>query len=97
MNWLNNILLVYPAIPSNTYWSFQYTLRFIGKKTGLPPLGLITMAAMLPDRYNLKLIDMNVEPLKAKVTLCAVVCHPHTFCFGNGFLWVSNNTRMTGD
>ncbi len=66
MAWLNNILLVYPTIPNNTYWSFQYTLRFIGKKSGMPPLGLITMAALLPDRYHLKLIDMNIELLTEK-------------------------------
>lgn len=64
MSWLKKILLVYPEIPKNTYWSFKYTLRFINKESGLPPLGLITMAALLPDRYELKLIDMNVEPLE---------------------------------
>ena len=63
MSWLKKILLVYPEIPKNTYWSFKYTLRFINRDSGLPPLGLITMAALLPDRYELKLIDMNVEPL----------------------------------
>ena len=64
MGWLNKILLVYPEIPKNTYWSFKYTLRFINRATGLPPLGLITMAAMLPERYQLRLVDMNIEPLK---------------------------------
>ncbi|MDY6823425.1 MAG: radical SAM protein [Thermodesulfobacteriota bacterium] len=63
MGRLNNILLVYPEIPNNTYWSFQYSLKFINKKTCLPPLGLITMAALLPEKYNLKLVDLNVEPL----------------------------------
>lgn len=64
MSWLNKILLVYPEIPKNTYWSFKYTLRFINRATGLPPLGLITMAAMLPERYQLRLVDMNIEPLR---------------------------------
>ncbi|MEW6077668.1 MAG: B12-binding domain-containing radical SAM protein [Thermodesulfobacteriota bacterium] len=64
MSWLKNILLVYPEIPKNTYWSFKYTLRFINRTTGLPPLGLITMAALLPDRYHLRLVDMNIEPLR---------------------------------
>ncbi|MFO8049834.1 MAG: radical SAM protein [Desulfosudaceae bacterium] len=63
MGRLNNILLVYPEIPNNTYWSFQYSLRFINKRTCLPPLGLITMAALLPEKYNLKLVDLNIEPL----------------------------------
>ncbi|MFP4446419.1 MAG: B12-binding domain-containing radical SAM protein [Desulfosudaceae bacterium] len=63
MSRLNNILLVYPEIPSNTYWSFHYSLKFIDKKTSLPPLGVITMAALLPDKYNLQLVDLNIEPL----------------------------------
>ena len=40
-----NILLVYPKIPSNTYWSFKYALKFIRKKSAMPPLGLLTIAA----------------------------------------------------
>ena len=55
-------LLVYPEMPP-TYWSMKYALRFIGKKASLPPLGLLTIAAMLPDDYEVKLVDMNVEPL----------------------------------
>ncbi|MBW3012669.1 cobalamin-dependent protein, partial [Candidatus Woesearchaeota archaeon] len=57
-----NILLVNPKIPEDTYWSFHNSLKFIGKKSAMPPLGLITVAGML-DRYNLKLIDENVETL----------------------------------
>lgn len=64
MNSKRKILLVYPQIPSNTYWSFKYALRFINKKTSMPPLGLITVAALLPDGYDLRLVDMNVEPLR---------------------------------
>ncbi len=56
------ILLVYPEIPT-TYWSFRYTLDIIGRKSLLPPLGLITVAALLPENYEPRLIDMNVEPL----------------------------------
>lgn len=58
-----NILLVYPKVPSNTYWSFKCALKLIRKKSAMPPLGLLTIAAMFPDRYNLKLIDLNVAPL----------------------------------
>jgi radical SAM superfamily enzyme YgiQ (UPF0313 family) len=61
-----NILLVYPRFPQNTYWSFSHAMPFIGKKAVLPPLGLITVAAMLPKYYSLKLIDMNVEELRDK-------------------------------
>lgn len=56
------ILLIYPEIPP-TYWSFKYALPFVGKKASIPPLGLLTVAAMLPSSYKLKLIDMNVTPL----------------------------------
>ncbi|MGE5558581.1 MAG: hypothetical protein ACM3WV_08205 [Bacillota bacterium] len=40
------ILLVYPEYPK-TYWSFSYALKFISKKAGFPPLGLLTVAALL--------------------------------------------------
>jgi len=63
MNRLKKILLVYPEIPTNTYWSFTYALRFVNKKSSMPPLGLITVAALLPDTCDLKLVDMNIEPL----------------------------------
>ncbi|ABW66796.1 B12-binding domain-containing radical SAM protein [Desulfosudis oleivorans] len=63
MKRLKNILLVYPEIPTNTYWSFTYALRYVNKKSSMPPLGLITVAALLPDTCNLKLVDMNIEPL----------------------------------
>ncbi|MCG6909297.1 MAG: B12-binding domain-containing radical SAM protein [Deltaproteobacteria bacterium] len=59
-----NVLLVYPEVPKNTYWSFQYALQFTGKKSAMPPLGLITIAAYFPAHYRLKLVDLNIEPLK---------------------------------
>jgi radical SAM superfamily enzyme YgiQ (UPF0313 family) len=55
-------LLVYPELPP-TYWSMKYAMRFIGKKASLPPLGLLTVAALLPQEWDLTLVDMNVEPL----------------------------------
>jgi len=60
-----NVLLVYPESPV-TFWSFKHALNFIGKKANLPPLGVLTVAAMLPESWNLKLIDMNVKSLKNK-------------------------------
>ncbi len=56
------ILLVYPQYP-DTFWSFKHALRFISKKAALPPLGLLTVAAMLPAEWEKKLVDMNVTPL----------------------------------
>src|SRR5690242_6821751 len=57
------ILLVYPQSPE-TFWSFKYALRFISKKASLPPLGLMTVAAMLPPEWELRLADMSVRKLK---------------------------------
>jgi radical SAM superfamily enzyme YgiQ (UPF0313 family) len=59
------ILLVYPEFPT-TYWSYKHIMSFLGKKAVMPPLGLMTVAAMIPDQYDLSLIDMNVAKLSAK-------------------------------
>jgi radical SAM superfamily enzyme YgiQ (UPF0313 family) len=56
------VLLVYPEIPP-TYWSFKYALPFIDKKGAIPPLGLLTVAALLPKYCELKLVDMNINEL----------------------------------
>ncbi len=56
------ILLVYPETPA-TFWSFKDALKFVSKKSAEPPLGLITIAAMLPKEWKKKLIDMNVSTL----------------------------------
>ncbi|MCD4673651.1 MAG: cobalamin B12-binding domain-containing protein, partial [Anaerolineaceae bacterium] len=60
-----NILLVYPCF-QDTFWSFHYALEFLGKKASSPPLGLATVAAMLPAEWNKRLVDMNVRDLKQK-------------------------------
>ncbi len=59
-----NILLVYPEFP-DTFWSFKHALKFIRKKSSSPPLGLLTVAAMLPATWDKRLVDMNVSRLKA--------------------------------
>jgi radical SAM superfamily enzyme YgiQ (UPF0313 family) len=56
------ILLVYPEFP-DTFWSFKHALRFIRKKAGSPPLGLLTVAAMLPSDWEKRLVDLNVTDL----------------------------------
>lgn len=56
------ILLVYPEFP-DTFWSFKHALKFIHKKAGTPPLGLLTVAAMLPVEWEKKLVDLNVSGL----------------------------------
>jgi hypothetical protein len=55
-----NILLVYPKIPE-TFWSFKHALKFIGKNAAFPPLGLLTVAALLPEAWSKRLVDMNVR------------------------------------
>jgi radical SAM superfamily enzyme YgiQ (UPF0313 family) len=57
------ILLVYPNYPE-TFWSFKYALKFIAKKATHPPLGLLTVAALLPKEWEKRLIDMNVTTLR---------------------------------
>jgi radical SAM superfamily enzyme YgiQ (UPF0313 family) len=56
------IVLIYPEFP-DTFWSFKHALKFIRKKAGAPPLGLLTVAAMLPSRWEKRLVDLNVTEL----------------------------------
>src|SRR5574341_716345 len=58
------VLLVYPEFPE-TYWSFRHALRFESKRAAFPPLGLLTVSAMLPEAWERRLVDLNVQPLKA--------------------------------
>src|SRR5512136_553481 len=56
------ILLVYPLYP-DTFWSFKHALKFISIKAAFPPLGALTVAAMLPEAWEKRLIDLNVNNL----------------------------------
>ncbi|MDZ7695748.1 MAG: B12-binding domain-containing radical SAM protein [Deltaproteobacteria bacterium] len=57
-----NVLLIYPKFP-DTFWSFKYALKFVHRKAANSPLGLLTVAAMLPDDYQVRLVDVNVDDL----------------------------------
>jgi radical SAM superfamily enzyme YgiQ (UPF0313 family) len=57
------VLLVYPEFP-DTYWSFRHALKFEGKRSAFPPLGLLTVSAMLPEEWERRLVDMNVRQLE---------------------------------
>ncbi len=57
------VLLIYPQNP-DTFWSFKHVLHFVSKRSTFPPLGLLTVAAMLPRNWELKLVDMNVDRLR---------------------------------
>ncbi len=59
------VLLVYPSFP-DTFWSFHYALQFIGRKSSFPPLGLLTVAALLPETWEKRLVDLNVRPLRQR-------------------------------
>jgi radical SAM superfamily enzyme YgiQ (UPF0313 family) len=56
------ILLVYPRYP-DTFWSFRHALKFLSKKASFPPLGLLTVAAMLPGEWEKRVVDLNVNLL----------------------------------
>lgn len=60
-----NILLLYPEFP-DTFWSFKHALKFIRKKAASPPLGLLTVAAMLPSAWEKRLVDVNVSKITEK-------------------------------
>ena len=60
-----NILLIYPEFP-DTFWSYKHALRFVGKSASLPPLGLLTVAGLLPERWKKRLIDLNVTKLRER-------------------------------
>ena len=57
-----NILLVSPRTP-DTFWSFSHVMGLVGKKAAFPPLGLLTVAGMLPREWNLRVVDLNVREL----------------------------------
>jgi radical SAM superfamily enzyme YgiQ (UPF0313 family) len=60
-----NVLLIYPEFP-DTFWSFKHALKFVRKKAASPPLGLLTVAAMLPSEWTKRLVDVNVAELSAE-------------------------------
>lgn len=65
-------LLVAPQFPL-TYWGFQFSLPLAGKRSSLPPLGLISLAALFPKDWELKLVDLNIGPLRDEDILWADV------------------------
>jgi len=82
------VLLIYPEFP-DTFWSFKHALKFIHKKAALPPLGLLTIAAMLPGEWPKKLVDMNVTKL-TKNDLAWADC-----AFVGGMVVQRNSARQT--
>jgi hypothetical protein len=75
-------LLLYPELPER-FWSFKHILRFVGQRATLPALGLFTVAAMLPDKWETRLLDVTVSPWREKnlasedMVLISAVIAPH--------------------
>ncbi|UCE55443.1 MAG: B12-binding domain-containing radical SAM protein [Desulfobacterales bacterium] len=65
-----NTLLIYPEFP-DTFWSYKYALKFIRKRAAFPPLGLLTVGAMLPKTWSKRLVDLNVTKLSEQDLLWA--------------------------
>ena len=55
-----NTLFIYPEFPK-TFWSYEKILELVNRKVLLPPLGMVTVAALLPQHWPMKLVDRNVE------------------------------------
>ena len=75
------VLLVSPQTPA-TFWSFKHVLPFVAKRAVFPPLGLLTVAALLPRSWELKLVDLNVSRLRDRrfalgryVMISAMIVH----------------------
>ena len=83
-----NVLLIYPEFP-DTFWSFKHALKFIRKKAALPPLGLLTLGAMLPEQWSKRLVDLNVTKLTEKDLLWA------DYAFISGMVVQRESARQT--
>jgi len=58
-----NVLMLYPEYPE-TFWGFQHVLKFVSKKAAFPPLGLLTVASLLPEHWGKRLVDLNIDPVQ---------------------------------
>ena len=63
---MKKVLLVYPEFSPFSFWNYKEVCKLVGAKYSTPPLGMITVAALLPKEWELKLIDMNANPLNDK-------------------------------
>ncbi|HQF30417.1 MAG TPA: B12-binding domain-containing radical SAM protein, partial [Hyphomicrobiales bacterium] len=63
MSTMTRILLVYPNFDAPSFWDFRKVCEVTGSKASLPPLGLITIAALFPPDWEIRLVDRNIEPL----------------------------------
>src|SRR3974390_1631954 len=59
----SRVLMVYPRFVADTFWSFTESCRLMGARRPAAPLGLITVAALLPASWPIRLVDCNTEAL----------------------------------
>ncbi len=57
-------LLIHPAFSDMGFWNYKSVCNLVGARYPAPPLGLITMAALLPQEWEIRLVDMNTRPLR---------------------------------
>lgn len=57
------VLLVYPRFSAQTFWNFTAACELLGARYPAAPLGLITLAAMLPPSWDIRLVNRNTEEL----------------------------------
>ena len=84
------ILLVYPEV-SETFWSFEHALRVVRRKSAFPPLGALTVAAMLPGSWEKRLVDLNVRALRDEELLWA------DYVFVSAMVAQKNSARQVVD
>ncbi len=58
-----NVLMIYPRFQANTFWNFSEACKLAGARYPTAPLGLITVAAMLPAHWSVRLVNRNTEEL----------------------------------
>src|SRR5262245_476400 len=61
-----NVLMVYPRFNPNSFWSLTAVCKLWGARAATPPLGMITLAALLPREWNVRLVDRNTEEVQAE-------------------------------
>ncbi len=61
----SNVLMIFPRFNQDSFWSLQAVCDIRGARTPAPPLGMLTLAALLPDHWNIRLINRNVEDVQA--------------------------------
>ncbi|HEX3475592.1 MAG TPA: B12-binding domain-containing radical SAM protein [Kofleriaceae bacterium] len=88
--------MVAPQFPVS-YWGFEYALEFTGKKAANIPLALLTVAALFPDHYDVRLLDMRLRPLQTSDLEWADIVFVSAMTIQRGQVeWISARCREVG-